>query len=79
MNLGNDDFLSTGVCNCVENAVASIDATTGVTACGCIDGLTMTMPNGLDEARVCAASKCPNENNSIKQTRCLFSYLRRGH
>ena len=62
LNLGKDDFLSTGLCNCVENAVASTDSTTGVTACGCTDGFTMTMPNGADETRVCQASKCLHKN-----------------
>merc|ERR1712048_1405383 len=52
LNLGPEDYLDTGACNCVENAEVLPDDGTGIAICGCSDGFDMVTDG---ETRSCAA------------------------
>ena len=52
LNLG--DYMSTGQCNCIDNAETSVDPATDVTSCDCSDGFTMVTSG---DSRSCDAGK----------------------
>ena len=64
LNIGPDDYLTTGECNCVTNAEPTVDSTTGITVCGCESGFNMvTEITGDTTARSCSSGTLTNMHN----------------
>ena len=56
LNIGSEEYLQTGICECIDNAEIRIDEMTGVTRCECVEEYTMVIDE-LTYASSCEQGK----------------------